>query len=144
MKAQQTRREGQTRQESRPGREANVKTELLLETTHMATSFRRQRRESLRTRLSSWSINYVISLNNFAPEEFFGWGGGRGQIRVDERSKILECDRHYEGVLSRTQIHLLYQWDCLHIKLDTCTDPGTRASDSFRGSDTAQLRHYKI
>ena len=31
MKAQQTRREGQT-QESRPGREANVKTGFLLET----------------------------------------------------------------------------------------------------------------
>ena len=33
MEAQQTRREGQTRQESRPGREANVKTGFLLETT---------------------------------------------------------------------------------------------------------------
>ena len=54
IKAQQTRREGQTRQESTPGREANVETGLLLETTHMATSFRRQRRESLRTRLSTW------------------------------------------------------------------------------------------
>ena len=73
MKAQQTRREGQTRQESRPGREANVKTGLLLETTHMATSFRRQRRESLRSRLSTWSIKITsFSLNNFAPEEFFG------------------------------------------------------------------------
>ena len=33
MKARQTRREGQARQESRPGREANVKTGFLLETT---------------------------------------------------------------------------------------------------------------
>ena len=31
-----------------------------------------------------------FSLNNFAPEEFFGGGG---QIGVNERSKILECDR---------------------------------------------------
>ena len=31
MKAHQTRREGQTRQESTPGREANVKTGLLLQ-----------------------------------------------------------------------------------------------------------------
>ena len=31
-----------------------------------------------------------FALNNFAPEEFFGGGGA---IRVDERSKILECDR---------------------------------------------------
>ena len=30
----------------------------------------------------------LFSLNNFAPEKFFGGG----QIRVDERSKILECD----------------------------------------------------
>ena len=44
----------------------------------------------------------------------------------------------------RLQIHLLYQWDCLYIKLDT--DPRTRVSDSFREStcDTAQFRHYKI
>ena len=73
MKAQQTRREGQTRQESTPGREANMKTELPLETTHMPTSFRRQKRESLRTRLSTWSIKITsFSLNNFTPEEFFG------------------------------------------------------------------------
>ena len=39
----------------------------------MATSYRRQRRESLRTRLSTWSIKITsFSLNNFAPEEFFG------------------------------------------------------------------------
>ena len=74
MKAHQTRREGQTRQKSTPGREANVKTGLLLETTHMTTSFRRQRRESLGTRLSTWSIKITsFVLNNFAPEKFF-WG----------------------------------------------------------------------
>ena len=101
MKAQQTRREGQTRQKSTPGHEANVKTGLLLETTHMATSFRRQRRESPTTRLSTWSIKITsFALNNFAPEEFFR---GR-QIRVDEQSKILECDWHYEGILIRTQL----------------------------------------
>ena len=51
-----------------------MKTGLLLETTHMVTSFRRQRRESLRTRLSTWSIKIMsFALNNFAPEEFFGW-----------------------------------------------------------------------
>ena len=39
----------------------------------MATSFRRQRRESLRTRLSTWPMKITsFSLNNFAPEEFFG------------------------------------------------------------------------
>ena len=47
-------------------------TGLLVETKHMATSFRRQRRESLRTRLSTWSMKITsFSLNNFAPEEFF-------------------------------------------------------------------------
>ena len=38
----------------------------------MATSFRRQRRESLRTRLSTWPMKITsFPLNNFAPEEFF-------------------------------------------------------------------------
>ena len=47
-------------------------TGLLVETKHMA-SFRRQRRESLRTRLSTWLMKITsFSLNNFAPEEFFG------------------------------------------------------------------------
>ena len=50
-----------------------IETELLVETKHMATSFRRQRRESLRTRLSTWPMKITsFSLNNFAPEEFFG------------------------------------------------------------------------
>ena len=33
-----------------------------------------------------------FALNNFAPEKYFEGGGG-GQIRIDERSRIFDCDR---------------------------------------------------
>ena len=59
-------------------------------TKHMTTSLRRQRRENPGTRLSTWSMKITsFALNNLAPQKFFGGG----QIRVDERSKILDCDR---------------------------------------------------
>ena len=75
--------ESRIRQESTPNakRRSNwtrkdarqIETGLLVETKHMATSFKRQRRESLRTRLSTWPMKITsFSLNNFAPEEFFG------------------------------------------------------------------------
>ena len=59
---------------TRGKRETGLLVETLwVETKHMATSFRRQRRESLRTRLSTWPMKITsFSLDNFAPEEFFG------------------------------------------------------------------------
>ena len=57
-----------------------------------------------------------FALNNFAPEIFFGGGGG--QIGVDERSKILDLRPHYEGVLCQTQLalHILY-YSCVNWNL---------------------------
>ena len=50
-----------------------MQTGLLLETTHMTTLFQRQIKESLGTRLSTWSIKITsFALNNFAPKKFFG------------------------------------------------------------------------
>ena len=72
-----------------------MKTGLLLETRHMTTSFWRQRRESLGTRLSTWSIKIMsFTLNNFAPEKFFRGGPKRCWWTV-ENSRIRP---RYEGV----------------------------------------------
>ena len=66
------RRSNTTRKQTRT--RGKRETGLLVETKHMATSFRRQGRESLRTRFSTWPMKITsFSLNNFAPEEFF-WG----------------------------------------------------------------------
>ena len=54
-----------------------------------------------------------FSLNNFAPEEFFGGG----QIRVDERSKILECDRTMKAFsfVERKKLdHWIMQFESFH------------------------------
>ena len=79
-------------------------TGLLVETKHMVTSFRRQRRESLRTRLSTWPMKITsFFLNNFAPEEFFG---GPNPCRWTLQNSRMRP--HYEGVLlCRTQLKQL-------------------------------------
>ena len=87
MKAQQTRREGQIGQKSTPGLEANVKTR---NNAHGNLAPEAEKREPENEVEHMVDKNYVIWLNNFAPEESFFFGGGGGQPCVDERSKILE------------------------------------------------------
>ena len=56
-----------------------------------------------------------FSLNNFAPEEFFGGGGG-GQIRVDERSKTLECDRTMKAFSFVERNYLCFKKEALIVQ----------------------------
>ena len=86
----------------------------------MATSFRRQRRESLRTRLSTWPMKITsFSLNNFAPEEFFGGAksvsmNGPKFSKSDRTMKAFSfVERNKRKLYPRTFINMYTQKTCV-------------------------------